>query len=418
MVMYTVAFMDRVNIGFAAPGMAETFKATPTQIGGALGVFFLGYMLLPVPAGYLAEHWSTKKWVTILLMGWALAGFASGMAQNLMQVYLARFCLGFFEGGVWPAVIVLIGQWFPRQERATANSLWEVSLPIAAMVTAPLSGVLVPFIGWRGMLIAESVPPLVWAVVWWCMVDDRPETARWISDAERQYIEEKLKQERSAVRPVPLSIAWKAMIHPGTLLLAAVYFLSIVGSYGLQLWAPTIIKALGVGYGKTGLLLMIPNFCAIWAMIGAGRISDYLQKRKVVVSAVLFMSSIGFVFMGISGTKVVWLTILFMSIATAGFFARQGPLWVIPQQTLPPGAVGLALAVINLLGNFGGSVGPWLMGYIKTTTNSFIAGFYTLAGVLFLSSFLVLFVNETKRIDLGVPASDRERRNAVESGKG
>jgi ACS family tartrate transporter-like MFS transporter len=106
-----------------------------------------------------------------------------------------------------------------------------------------------------------------------------------------------------------------------------------------------------------------------------------------------------------------------MSIATAGFFARQGPLWVIPQQILPPGAVGLALAVINLLGNFGGSVGPWLMGYIKTTTNSFIAGFYTLAGVLFLSSVLILFVNETKRIELGVPASDRERQHGAESGK-
>jgi sugar phosphate permease len=359
----------------------------------------------------LAEHWSTKKLVTILLVGWALAGLGSGIAQNLTQLYLARFFLGLFEGGVWPAVIMLIGHWFPRQERATANSLWEVALPIAAMITAPLSGALVPFIGWRGMLMVESLPPLVWAVVWWCMIDDRPETARWLSKAERQYIEEKLEQERANVRPVPLSVAWKAMIHPGTLLLAAVYFLSIVGSYGLQLWAPTIIKALGVSYGKTGLLLMIPNFCAIWAMIGAGRVSDYLQKRKVVVSAVLFISSIGLVLMGITGTKIVWLTILFMSIATAGFFARQGPLWVIPQQILPPGAVGLALAVINLVGNFGGSVGAWLMGYIKTTTNSFIAGFYALAGALLLSSVLVLFVNETKRIELGGKPSDLERQS-------
>jgi MFS family permease len=417
MVMYTVAFMDRVNIGFAAPGMSESFRATPTQIGGALGVFFLGYMLLPIPAGYLAERWSTKKWVTILLVGWALAGFASGMAQNLTQLCVARFFLGFFEGGVWPAVIVMFGYWFPRKERATANALWEVSLPVAAMITAPLSGLLVPFIGWRGMLVAESIPPLLWAVVWWHMVEDRPQNARWLSDRERQYIEEKLQQERANVRPVPLRIAWRAMIHPGTLFLAAVYFLSIVGSYGLQLWAPTIIKALGVGYGKTGLLLMIPNFCAIWAMIGAGRISDRLQKRKVVISAVLFISSIGFVLMGITGTKVVWLTILFMSIATAGFFARQGPLWVIPQQILPPGAVGLALAVINLLGNFGGSVGPWLMGYIKTTTNSFIAGFYTLAGVLFLSSVLILFVNETKRIELGGERGPAERQNAAQLGK-
>jgi MFS family permease len=190
------------------------------------------------------------------------------------------------------------------------------------------------------------------------------------------------------------------MVHPNTLLLAAVYFLSIVGSYGLQLWAPTIIKALGVGYVRTGLLLAIPNFCAIWAMVGAARISDYLQKRKLVVSCVLLISAVGFVLMGTSGTKVVWLTILFMTISTAGFFARQGPLWVIPQQVLPPGAVGLALSVINLIGNFGGSVGAWLMGYVKSTTHSFTAGYYTLAGGLLLSAVLVLFANETKPIRL------------------
>jgi len=295
---------------------------------------------------------------------------------------------------------VLIGNWFPREERATANSLWEVSLPIAAMITAPLSGFLVPLVGWRGMLILESVPPLIWAFVWWKLVDDRPATAPWLSGAEKTYIQEKIRRERANFNPVPLSVAWKAMVHPNTLLLAAVYFLSIVGSYGLQLWAPTIIKALGVGYVRTGLLLAIPNFCAIWAMVGAARISDYLQKRKLVVSCVLLISAVGFVLMGISGTKVVWLTILFMTISTAGFFARQGPLWVIPQQVLPPGAVGLSLSVINLIGNFGGSVGAWLMGYVKSTTHPFTAGYYTLAGGLLLSAVLVLFANETKPIRL------------------
>ncbi|MHB1652044.1 MAG: MFS transporter [Desulfitobacteriaceae bacterium] len=399
--MYTIGFMDRVNIGFAAPGMAKSFNASTAEIGAAMGIFFLGYIILPIPGGYIAEHWSTKKWITILLIGWSTAGIFNGLAQNLNQMFVARFFLGLFEGGVWPAVVVLIGDWFPRQERATANSLWEIALPIAAMVTAPISGLLIPLVGWRGMLILESIPPLIWAIVWWRMIEDKPEKASWLSKAELYYIVEKIKEEKKNFNPVPFRIAWRAMIHPNTLLLSLAYFFSIVGSYGLQLWAPSIIKSLGVGYASAGFLLAIPNFFAIWAMIGAARLSDRLQKRKIVVSGVLLISSVGFVLMGIVGTSIIWLTILFMTIATAGFFARQGPLWVIPHQTLPPGAVGLALSVINLLGNLGGIVGSWLMGYVKGVTNSFMAGYYTLAGALLLSSILILFVNETKRIELG-----------------
>jgi MFS family permease len=401
LVVYFFNFMDKVNIGFAVPGITAAFKVTPAQIGNLMGVTFIGFMLLQIPTGYLVELWSAKKWIVVLLVGWSISGMLSGLSQNMTQMYWTRFLMGVFEGGVWPAVVVLIGNWFPREERATAQSMWEISLPIAAMITAPVSGFLTPLVGWRWMLILETAPPLLWAIVWWKMVEDKPAEAKWLSATERQYIEERLQQEHSNVKPVPLNVSWKAMIHPFTLHLGFVYMLTLMGTFGLSLWGPTIMRELGAGYMKAGLLLAIPNFFTIWVMIYTGHLSDRLQKRKIVIAAVLLGAAIGFFCMGIFGKTAIWLMILFMTISTAGIFARQGPLWAIPRQVLPPGALGLAVAVIGMIGNFGGYAGPWMMGYVNNKTHSFTAGFYCLAMIFVVASILILLVNERKRISFG-----------------
>ena len=219
--------------------------------------------------------------------------------------------------------------------------------------------------------------------------------------------------------PVPAGTGWKAMIHPVVWLITITYFLSIMGGYGLMLWMPTIVKTLGIGSARTGLLLMIPNFVAVFALIYAGWISDRLQNRKIVV----FVSSVG-VLVGLLGllwlarahVASVWLTILFMTIATAAGFAKQAPIWAIPTQILPAGAAGLGLAVIGLVGNLGGLTGPWLMGYLRATTHSFLIGFLALAGCVALSAFLTLFIPEKKPIDLQAfrPAFWRARKAAVD----
>ena len=180
-----------------------------------------------------------------------------------------------------------------------------------------------------------------------------PLPEKWVSAAERKYIEEKLQQEQSTgSKRLPLSQSWKAIVHPFTLHVGLVYFLTIIGTFGLSLWGPTIMRESGASYLKAGFLLAIPNFCTIWAMIAAGRISDRLQKRKAVIAAVLFPASAAFLCMGLFGKISLALLIMFMSIAMAGIFARQGPLWAIPRQVLPAGALGLAVSTIGMVGNF------------------------------------------------------------------
>jgi sugar phosphate permease len=304
-------------------------------------------------------------------------------------------------------MVILIGNWFPREERATAFSMSETSMPIAAMITAPLSGFLTPLVGWRWMLILEAAPPLLLAIAWWKLVEDTPAEAKWVSAAERKYIEEKLQQEQStSVKRLPLSQSWKAIVHPFTLHVGLVYFLTIIGTFGLSLWGPTIMRESGASYLKAGFLLAIPNFCTIWAMIAAGRISDRLQKRKAVIAAVLFPASAAFLCMGLFGKISLVLLIMFMSIAMAGIFARQGPLWAIPRQVLPAGALGLAVSTIGMIGNFGGYVGPLMMGYVRNKTHSFTAGFYCLAIILFSAAIVALFINEKRRITFAKQEAD------------
>jgi MFS family permease len=392
-----------VNISFADQGMAHAFHVNQAAIGLTFGAFFAGYTILQIPGGYIADRWGAKLWVTVLMIAWAACAVFSGLAQTEQQELLARFLLGVAEGGLWPAVLVLISHWFPRDERARANALFQLCLPIGALLSAPLSGLLVGTIGWREMLVIEGLPPLVWAALWWFAIDDRPSTAKWLSDEERTDLERRLGEERKTLPPVPAGAAWKALIHPVVWLITVVYFLCIMGGYGLMLWMPTIVKTLGVGSARAGVLLAIPNFVAVFALIYAGWLSDRLQKRKIIVFwsfVCILIGLLGLLWLARAHVASVWLTIFFMTIATAAGFAKYPGLWAIPTQILPPGAAGLAMALIGLVGNLGGLTGPWLVGYLRATTHSFLIGFLAMAVCIAISALLVLFIPEKKPIDL------------------
>jgi sugar phosphate permease len=325
------------------------------------------------------------------------------LAQTEQQELWARFLLGVAEGGLWPAVLVMIARWFPRDERASANALFQICLPVGALIAAPLSGWLVGLFSWRDMLILEGLPPLVWAVVWWFTIEDSPATAKWLPDEERIYLAAKFAEERLELTPVETRIAWKAMIHPVVWLIAMIYFLTQMGGYGLTLWMPTLVKSLGVSSMNTGWLLMIPNFVAVFALIYAGRLSDRLRRRKIFVfwsSVGVLVGLMGLLYLGETHRASVPMTILFMTITTASGFAKFAPLWAIPTQILPKGAAGFGLAVIGLVGNLGGLTGPWLMGFLRDTTHSFLVGYVALAACVALSAFMALCIPESKPINL------------------
>jgi len=178
--MYTIAFMDRVNIGFGIPGIEKSLGVNATIAGLASGIFFVGYVLLQIPGGQWAMKWSAKKFVLFSLIAWGIFAILTGLAQNATQLLITRFLLGVAEGGVWPATLVLLARWFPMEERARANSYWMFCLPVASIIASPISGWILTWADWRTLFILEGIPPLIWALVWWFTVDDSPDRAKWI----------------------------------------------------------------------------------------------------------------------------------------------------------------------------------------------------------------------------------------------
>lgn len=200
-IMYMLAYLDRTNTAMILPYInsdtSSQIHLTKADEGIVSGIFFFGYMFLQIPAAILAERWSAKKTVAILMFLWGFAAMAVSFVQSNGQFYTARFVLGFFEGGVWPSVLILIANWFPLKERARANSLWMCCLPLSSVLISPITGALLDHFSWRTVLFVEGVPPLIWAIVWLLVVSDHPHNAKWASDAEREYIEAELTADEA-----------------------------------------------------------------------------------------------------------------------------------------------------------------------------------------------------------------------------
>jgi MFS family permease len=194
-VMYTIAYVDRTNISMALPSMSHELHMTPTQAGGAAGIFFWGYLLLQIPGGYIAEHWSAKRLVSALLVAWGICSVGCAFVHTARQLWVMRFLLGVTEGGVWPATLVLVYHWFPRAEHARANAYWMLCQPASVILSAPLSGWILSRWDWRVLLASEGALPFVWLVFWWRFIDDHPHQARWISASERAHLESTLLRE-------------------------------------------------------------------------------------------------------------------------------------------------------------------------------------------------------------------------------
>ncbi len=395
-VMYILAFVDRVNVAMVFPYVNKGFGLTPSDTGFAAGIFFVGYMILQIPGGLLASRWSAKKVVAILMVLWAIPAIATGLAQNRMELYLARFMLGFFAGGVWPAVLVLLTTWFPQKERARANALWMTCLPLSAILMTPLTGWMLTLMTWRWVFILQGLPPLIWVVVWWLLIADRPSEASWISDAERKFVE-KSTAEEAAIKP-PSAGYWAAFTDPIVLWLILAYFFWMAGFYGLTMWVPSVIKSFA-GRGQSGLvgwLSAIPFFFALIAMVVNSVWSDRRMKRQMHVSIPLILGALGLI-----GGQLVghWplMQMVFLLVAAIGVYGPYGPFWAVPSSLLQAEVSGAAMGLINALGNLGGFLGPYVVGYIRGRTHSGFAGFLVLSVFLLIAAVIFMFIGSDKK---------------------
>jgi MFS family permease len=397
LLMYTISFINRTNISLALPAISHDLHLSPDQAGEAAGIFFWGYLLLQIPGGYIAERWSAKWLVSICLAAWGLCAIGCGLAQNWQQLIATRFLLGVAEGSVYPATLVLISHWFPRGERARANGFWNLCLPIAVVFSSPLSGWVLDQWNWRVMLIASGVVPFVWLILWVTFVEDRPGKAKWISPAEREYLERTLANEREVRVPTGGDSYLRTLLQPQVLAMVAIYFCFIFGSIGMLFWLPTVLAKAARGSNfLVSVLYIVPFIVGAIAMVVNSLHSDKAGERRIHVSIPLVGGGIFLLAaVAVSGLSAI-LSYIFVCVAGMGLFGPLGPFWAIPSETLPKKTAGSAMGLINAVGSLGGYFGPLAVGYLEKQTGNFRAAFAMLAVALLVGGALSFLLDRRR----------------------
>lgn len=398
-IMYTIAFVDRTNISLALPSLSRDLHMNAAQAGSAAGIFFWGYLLLQIPGGYLAEHWSAKKFISILLICWGVAAVVCGLVRNWEEFWFMRFVLGIAEGGVWPATLVLLAHWFPRAERARANAYWMLCLPTAVVLSSPVSGWILGRWGWRAMLISEGALPFIWLVIWLMFIEDHPHQAKWISGEERNLLESTLMAESVELNPEKPQPFLRVLLRPQVLLLVIIYFTVNSGNYGYLFWLPSALHhRKHLSDLTVGLLFTIPFIVTGIGMVWISRRSDKHRERRSHVAGALAWGGVFMLASVFLTSHSFVLSFIAISVVGAGSFGALGPFWAIPSETLPRSVSGSAMGLINALGNLGGYFGPVIVGYLEKRTGNFAYGFAALGIGYIVGALLTwLFVRTSRK---------------------
>jgi sugar phosphate permease len=392
-IMYTIAFIDRTNLSLALPAMSRDLRMSAPQAAHAAGIFFWGYLLLQIPGGYLAQRWSAKRLISVLLIAWGVFAIFSGFVASWLELSAVRFLLGVAEGGVYPATLILLSNWFPRSERARANAYWLLCLPLSVVVSSPLSGWILDHWNWRVMLIAEGLLPFLWLTPWIFFIDDTPQQARWIAEAEQSYIERRLASERSQALPQQRSLL-HTFLDWQILLLSTIYFLFISAQFAYVFWLSSAIGVVRqMSNLRLGMLFSIPFLLGGLAMVTNSWHSDIRQERRKHIAAALALGGASLLCGVLASQSLPILAYGLVSFAAVGYFGSLGPFWALPSEILPRNAVGSAMGLINAVGNLGGYFGPVFVGYIVSSTSSFRLGFIIVGICILLSSILCFLIS-------------------------
>ncbi len=416
LIMYTISYIDRTNIALALdPGMSSMMKdigMTDAVKGGAVGIFFFGYLALQIPGGYLANHWSAKKIVSIFLIAWGACAVGCGLVTNVTQFKVMRVLLGVAESGVMPATLVLLANWFPRGERARANAYWILCQPLAVAGAAPITAALLEHSGWRSALIIEGALPFVWLPIWWYFISDHPREAKWISPEERAHLETTLAREKSELQPVQKAPLWQSLLHPAVFALIAVYFLQNCAAYGCNTFLTEALKSPGKKFTsvQTGVLYAIPYLFAAVLMIINSRHSDKTQERRGHAALAYGVGGACLIAGVLTSGYSFWLSFAFLCFAIQAPFAAQPAFWAIPGETLSPAVMGTVMGLVNAVGNVGGYVGPKVVGLLKEKTNGITVPFAVLGAGLIVGAAMCFLLPRRR---LPSPGSGNESKPAT-----
>ncbi|MFB5284949.1 MFS transporter [Peribacillus sp. Hz7] len=405
-VMYMLAYIDRTNISFAMTEMQKTFAITSTVSGFIAGIFFCGYILLMAPIGHLASRKSARNIVVILGLLTGVLSSMQGLANSIEMLIGIRFLLGLVEGGIYPAMGVLIANWFPQHERGRATGIFFLYVTVAPLIMSPISGYIVSNIhwfgleSWRWVFMTQGIPVILITFLFLYLIPDSPLKAskKRISDQERAYLLEQQAIEASRPKVIQEKTYWKAALNRNFIFVSLAYFMGGgVGNYGIIMWLPVIIKEFSaLGYTTVGFLSAIPWLIGTIGMISVGIINDKLGNKRLLLFCLNAIAGVSLLSAILALNYNIWLAISLISITIVGGMSSSAVFMTLVAEILPSNMMGGMMGLWNAFGNIGGFVGPFVVGALMAGGSSLL-GVGFLSGCYIAACILVLLIKLQKK---------------------
>jgi ACS family tartrate transporter-like MFS transporter len=394
-ISYLVAYIDRTNVAFAALTMNKDVGLSAYVYGLGAGIFFVGYALFEVPSNMVLERVGARRWIARIMLTWGIISGMMALTAGPASFLTLRFLLGVAEAGFFPGIIYYLSCWFPAAYRARVLSTLFIAVPVSNAIASVISGAILEMDGvlglhgWQWVFILEALPAVLLAFVVLTCMTDRPGEANWLEPREREWLEKTLHDERMRVESAGRLSLLQALTDRRVLALSAIYLFSVTASYGIVFFLPQIIKALGHSNVVTGLLTAIPYTIGVVGLLLWGHSSDRRNERRRHLFVALLVSAAGFV--GVAWFLGSYWALAAMSIVAVGIYGSRPSFWPMPSMFLTGAAAAGGIALINSIGNLGGYVGPFIVGWIKDSTGSFQMALYFLALCSAISAAVTFF---------------------------
>lgn len=401
---WILAWIDRVNIGFAKLTMLEDLAFSEAVYGLGAGIFFIGYFFFEVPSNLLLTKIGARKTIARIMVGWGIICALQMFVQTPFQFYVLRFLLGAFEAGFYPGIVLYLTYWYPTERRARAFGQFMAASAVAGVIGGPLAGTIMTgmdgingWAGWQWLFLIEGIPSVIVGVIAFFYLTDRPEQAKWLSDEERRLLEQDMARDHEAAGPREHSFL-VALRNPKIWLLILIFFCIIAGNSTLTFWGPTIIRDLGVESAFwVGMIAALPYIAGAIGMVVNGLHSDKTNEHRFHTGGAALLGAVSLACVAMLG-NYPYLAMIALTLATVGTMSAIPVFWQLPARYVSGAAIAGSIALINSIANLAGFGAPWALGIVKDTTGSLSLGLY---GIAFIEAFtlvlIILFIGKRQK---------------------
>lgn len=402
MICYFAAFLDRVNIGFAALTMNKDLGLTASQFGFGAGIFFLGYVLFELPSNIVLSKVGARLWIARILITWGILSALTAFVWSPTSFYIVRVLLGAAEAGFFPGIIFFMTLWFPAQYRGRMFATFNIAVPFSTIIGAPLSGYVIEamnglagYSGWQWMFMLEALPAIIMGFVVFFWLPDTPAKATFLTAGEKTVLMNRLETEKTAREAKERFTIGSALRDPRVLLMCFIAVGLVMGTTGIAIWMPQFVKEFGLTNMQTGLVTAIPAIFMAISMILVARSADRTGERVWHAAGPFLVSAAGFTLAAFAPSPLI--SLLGLTIGAAGIGGASPNIWIFPSTLLTGSAAAAGIALINSVGSTGGFFGPSIIGWVRDATGGFQGSLLFLAFAMLLTAIAILILGRSMR---------------------